>query len=270
MKTGDAPLGRQIGFAIVVGVLGAATAIAIRGVLQAGLALLYGAHDIVSGMTELPGWLRVLGPCAGGVVAGTLVVLLLRRGSPGVADVMEAVALGRGRPRLGGAAAQAAGSVAASLGGGSIGREGPLIQLGAGVGHAVAIRATSSNRARRALVAAGTAAGFAAAYNTPIAAVLFVLEVVVGTMTVEVLIPVLVATAVGTAVTRAVLGGGPIYGARAFALASASEFVAFGLIGVLGALCGVWFMKLLALGERGFHRLRLPRPVRAGLHRLPR
>ena len=205
MKTGDAPLGRQIGFAIVVGVLGAATAIAIRGVLQAGLALLYGAHDIVSGMTELPGWLRVLGPCAGGVVAGTLVVLLLRRGSPGVADVMEAVALGRGRPRLGGAAAQAAGSVAASLGGGSIGREGPLIQLGAGVGHAVAIRATSSNRARRALVAAGTAAGFAAAYNTPIAAVLFVLEVVVGTMTVEVLIPVLVATAVGTAVTRAVL-----------------------------------------------------------------
>jgi chloride channel protein, CIC family len=265
MKTGDAPFGRLIAFAVVVGVLGAATAIAVRGALSEGLALLYHASDVVSGIRAMPAWVRILAPAAGGVVAGTIVALVLRRGSPGVADVMEAVALGRGRPRFRAAVAQAAASVAASLGGGSIGREGPLIQLGAGVGHGVARRATESNRARRALVAAGTSAGFAAAYNTPIAAVLFVLEVVVGTLTVEVLIPVLVATAVGTALTRAVIGGGPIYGARAFVLISPAEFIAFGAIGVLCAFGGVGFMKLLGLGERSFQRLRVARPVRAGI-----
>ena len=251
--------------AIAVGVAGAAMAIAVRFALREGIALLYGANDVVAGLAHAPAWLRIAAPAVGGVIAGLIVMMLLRRGSPAVADVMEAVALGRGRPRFGGAIAQAAASVAASLGGGSLGREGPLIQLGAGVGHFVAKRATGSARQRRALVAAGTAAGFAAAYNTPIAAVLFVLEVVIGTFTLELLIPVLVATAIGTALTRVVIGGGPIYGARAFALVSPAEFVAFGMLGLLGGIAGVLFIKLLGTGEQLFKRMKLPRPVRAGI-----
>jgi len=257
--------GRLIGSAVVVGVLGAATAIAVRFALREGIALLYASSDVVSGLVGSADWVRIIAPAIGGVIAGTIVMLLLRRGSPKVADVMEAVALGRGRPRFGAAIAQAAASIAASLGGGSLGREGPLIQLGAGIGDVVARRATDSNRERRALVAAGTAAGFAAAYNTPIAAVLFVLEVVIGTFTLDLVVPVLVATAIGTALTRIVIGGGPIYGARAFALASPAEFLAFGLLGVLGGVAGVAFMKLLGLGERVFQRVALPRALRAGL-----
>jgi CIC family chloride channel protein len=259
-------LGRLILAAAVVGVVGASAAIAVRLLLHHGLAALHGSGDVVSGLAAQPAWLRIVAPGVGGAVAGLLVSLLIRRGAPGVADVMEAVALGRGRPRFGAAAAQAAGSIAAALGGGSIGREGPLIQLGAGAGHAVATRAVSSPRDHRALVAAGTAAGFAAAYNTPLAAVLFVLEVIVGVATLEVIVPVAVATAVGTALTRAVVGGGPIYGERAFALASAGEFAAFGVLGVLAALAGVGFMKLLATGERLFARLAgWPRAARAAL-----
>jgi len=262
----DAPtLGRLIAAAVVVGALGAATAIAVRTALSHGVAWIYGAGDVVEALTSLPPWQRILAPAAGGVVAGLLVSLLIRRGAPGVADVMEAVALGRGRPRLGAAAAQAAGTIAAVLGGGSIGREGPLIQLGAGVGHEVATRATMSSRERRALVAAGTAAGFAAAYNTPIAAVLFVLEVVIGIVSIDVIVPVAVATAIGTALTRALAGGGPIYGARSFALVSPWELVVFGALGVAAALAGIGFMKLLGAGERVFARLRWPRAVRAGL-----
>jgi CIC family chloride channel protein len=262
----DAPeLGRLLLAAIVVGAFGAATAIAVRLALSHGLALIYGTSDVVSGLAGLPAWQRVLAPAAGGLAAGFLVQLLIRRGQS-VADVMEAVALGRGRPRLRNAAAQAAGTVAAVLGGGSIGREGPLIQLGAGVGNGVARFATASVSERRALVAAGTAAGFAAAYNTPIAAVLFVLEVVLGAATLEVLIPVSVAAAIGTALTRAIVGGGPIYGPRAFDLVSSTELIAFGALGVVAALAGVGFMKLLALGERAFAPLaRWPRAVRAGL-----
>jgi CIC family chloride channel protein len=259
-------LGRLIVAAAVVGAVGASAAIAVRLLLHHGLAALYGSGDVVSGLAAQPAWLRVVAPAVGGAVAGLLVSVLIRRGAPGVADVMEAVALGRGRPRFGAAAAQAAGSIAAALGGGSIGREGPLIQLGAGAGHAIAMRAVSSPREHRALVAAGTAAGFAAAYNTPLAAVLFVLEVIVGVATLEVIVPVAVATAVGTALTRAVVGGGPIYGERAFALASAGEFVAFAALGVIAALAGVGFLKLVGAGERLFARTtRLPRAGRAAL-----
>lgn len=264
---GEAPeLGRLIAAAIVVGALGAATAIAVRVALSEGLAWLYGSKDVVSGLAQIPAWARIVAPAAGGIAAGLVMSVLFPRGSQGVADVMEAVALGRGRPRLGAAASQAMGTIAAQLGGGSIGREGPLIQLGAGVGHKVAVRVTDSLRERRALVAAGTAAGFAAAYNTPIAAVLFVLEVVVGVATLDVLIPVALAAAIGTAVTRAIVGGGPIYGARAFTLVSPSELIAFGVLGVVGALAAVGFMRLLAAGERLFARLgNWPRPVRAGV-----
>lgn len=259
-------LSRLIVAAAVVGALGAGTAIAVRILLTEGVHLLWDADDVVGGLAAQPAWLRILAPAAGGLAAGLLITLLIRRGSPGVADVMEAVALGRGRARLGAALAQAAGSIAAGLGGGSIGREGPLIQLGAGVGQTVAVRATSSSRERRALVAAGTAAGFAAAYNTPIAAVLFVLEVVVGVVTLDVLIPVAVATAIGTALTRAVVGGGPIYGLRDFAIGSSAEYLAFALLGVLAAVVAVGFMKLLAGGERVFARAHAwPRAIRAGL-----
>jgi len=264
-RSDEPSLGRLLGLAFIVGTLGAGAAIIVRGALMRGIDFLYHARDVGSGLAAQPIWIRILAPAIGGFAAGSLVSLLLRKGSQGVADVMEAVALGRGRPRLRIAAAQAAGTVAAGLGGGSLGREGPLIQLGASVGQAVATRGTSSRRAHRALVAAGTAAGFAAAYNTPIAAVLFVLEIVIGTVALDIILPVVVATAVGALLTRAIVGGVPIYGARTFTLVSPGEFVFFGVLGVVTAIVLVGFMKLLGLGERGFHRLGLPRPLRAGL-----
>lgn len=257
---------RLILAAIVVGVVAAATAIAIRVALNEAIRLLHGTSSIVAALEASPLWVRIVSPMAGALVAGLVVHLLLRRGSPAVADVMEAVALGRGQPRLGAAVVQAAGTIAAQIGGSSIGREGPLIQIGAGVGHELGTRITSSISERRALVAAGTAAGFAAAYNTPLAAVLFVLEVIAGVVTLDVVIPVAVATAVGTAVTRAVIGGAPIYGARAFDVADPAEYVAFGVVGVVGALAGLSFMALLAGGERAFGRIAAwPRPLRTAL-----
>ena len=259
------PLGRQIVAASLVGAGAAALAIAVRLILRDGTTLLYGEADLVAAMTSLPpGW-RIAAPAIGGLVAGLIVTLFIRKRAQGVADVMEAVALGRGRPKLARAIGPALGSVAASLGGGSIGREGPLIQLGAGFGDTVAMRLARTVRDRRALVAAGTAAGFAAAYNTPIAAVLFVLEVVLGVATLDVLIPVAVATAVGTALTRVALGGGPIYGARSFVVNEPWEFAAFAALGVLAALATVGFMKLLAGGEHAFRKLTVPRPIRAAL-----
>ncbi len=268
------PEGRLVLAAALVGALGALAAILVRGALEHGLHAIYGVEDVVIGMGSIELPLRALFPALGALAGGLVSWYFARKGSQGVADVMEAVAVGRGRPRLKHAIGPAAGSILAALGGGSIGREGPIIQLGAAAGDLVAhpperLRSrflpALSEREVRALVAAGTAAGFAAAYNTPLAAILFVLEVMLGVVTLDVLVPVAIATAIGTGLTRAVAGHGPLYGVREFAYGSGGELVAFAVLGLLAALAGHGFVRLLGLGEHLFAKIRLARPFRAAL-----
>ena len=96
-------------------------------------------------------------------------------------EIMEAVAVAGRRISVPGAVVKAGASFAAISTGGSLGREGPLVHFGAAIASAVGRLARLDPRRTRALIAAGTAAGFAAAYNTPIAAVLFVVEIVAET-----------------------------------------------------------------------------------------
>ncbi len=134
------------------------------------------------------------------------------KGGHGVGEVMEAVALGRGRISLPLTLLKAIGSWFAIVSGGSVGREGPLIQFGGGLGGALGRALGLRERQIRALIAAGAGAGFAAAYNTPIAAVLFVLEVVTGVIALDLVLPVIIAVPIATALTRLAIGGGPSTG----------------------------------------------------------
>ncbi len=151
------------------------------------------------------------------------------------------------------------------MSGGSVGREGPIVQFGSGTGALLGHRLGLNPAQVRALVAAGTAAGFAAAYDAPIAAVLFVLEVVTGFLALEVLLPVLAATAVSTYLTRLVLGEAPFYGLRTFRVLSAGELVVYAAVGVLAGLVGPLFMSALDRGESLARRTHLPRPVLGAL-----
>ena len=180
---------------------------------------LYHADGVVQAIAGLRPWQRLAVPAGGALVAGLLSRWRLSR-SQGVSNVMEAVVLGKVQLSLRTTAWRVAGSWSAIASGLSIGREGPLIEFGGSLGAAVARVAGVSLNQARVLVAAGTAAGFAAAYNTPFAAVLFVLETIVGIVALDALLPAIAATVVATAITRAIVGGGPIYGERAFAVAS--------------------------------------------------
>jgi CIC family chloride channel protein len=249
-----------------VGAAAGAFAIAFRGAMHLLFAHLYGAVDVLEAFNALPAALRVLVPVAGGAAAATLGVIAARRaGGHGVAEILEAVVLGRGRVSARTTLWKALGSFAALATGGSVGREGPLLQFGAAAGSAAGDHFAVGPKRARALVAAGTAAGFAAAYNTPIAAVLFVLEVVTGLITLEVVLPVVVATAIATWLTRLALGGGPLYGLRLFSLVSGRELGAYAVLGVLTGLVGPAFMSLLSTGTRAFRRVPLPAGARGAL-----
>ena len=262
-RAGSMAVLRLAGALLVVAIAAASFAMVFRGGLSLVYRTLFRAHDVLEAFQRLPKWSRIVVPALGGLGAG-----LLARMSPkasGVGDVMEAVVLGRRHLSLRATLWKAAGSFVAIGTGGSIGREGPLIQFGGSVGSRVAGAFRIEGAAARALIAAGTAAGFAAAYNTPFAAVLFVLEIVMGFVAVEPLVMILIATAIATTLVRASVGGGPIYGERTYELVGQRALVAYAILGVASALIGQLFMRGLALGEKLFARTRIGQPWRAGL-----
>jgi CIC family chloride channel protein len=248
----------------LVAVAAAGFAIVFRATLAWVLTRLTDTHDVVSAMRQLPRGLRVLVPALGALLAGTCSQLARRFGSSqGVGDVMEAVALGRRALSLRVTLLKSLASWFAIASGGSIGREGPLIQFGGAIAQFVSQRLGLTPTPTRRLIAAGVAAGFAAAYNTPFTAVLFVLEVVTGVVVLDAVLPALIATTIATVLTRASVGEGAIYGQRVFVLHSALELFAFAGLAVTAALVAVGFMRLLSFAEERFRVLPWPLPLRA-------
>ncbi len=245
---------------VIVALAAAGVAVGFRALLIVVYQAVLGDAHVGRGVAALPWWACVLMPAVGGAVAAGLAQLVVA-GNAGVGGVMEAVALGRGRISLRASAVRVVACFTAVASGGSIGREGPIIQLGAGIGDALGRRVHLVDFQRRMLIAAGTAAGFAAAYGTPLAAILFVVEVVTISTATRVVIPV----AIAAVVASIVVGFGPLYGARSFALGSAVELVGFAAVGALAALVGVAFMALLHGAARAFARIPGPVSLRAAI-----
>jgi CIC family chloride channel protein len=240
---------------LAAGVLAAGFAVVFRLALYHGVRLVTGHADILAGFSSLPVPLRVVLPALGGLCAAALGLVAARRpGGHGIAEILESVALGRGQIHLLTVVWKGAASLVALVTGGSIGREGSIIQFGAGAGAMLGRNLGLADRELRLLAAAGTAAGFAAAYNTPIAAILFVVEIVTGVLGLDVVVPAAIATAVATTLTRLAIGGGPLYGQRAFALVSQEELAAYLAVGVLAGVVGAAFMAGLSLAERFLRR----------------
>lgn len=251
--------------AILLVALGAAAfAIAFRSVAAWVFERLYRQRDVLAAFESLPLYARLLLPPLGGALAGLCGAWAARfKRVQGVGDVMEAIVLGTTRISLRLSLLKALGSFFALTFGGSVGREGPLIQFGGGLGGNLGRWFGLRDVQTRGLIAAGTAAGFAAAYNTPLAAVLFVVEVVTGVIALDVVLPAIIATPIATALTRLAIGGGPIYGLRSFGLRSDLELAVHALLGLCAGLLGPAFMVLLARSEAWFQKLPGPKPARA-------
>ncbi len=149
---------------------------------------------------------------------------------------------------------------ALTLGGGvSMGPEGPSIQIGAAAMSAAAGRAGVAKQARRAWCAAGAAAGLAAVFNAPLAAITFVLEEVIGDLHSRLLGRVAVAAIVGALLAHAFLGAQPAFQTGAIGALGWRPWILIPFVALLAAAGGAWFQKgALAIRRRLQVRLRGP------------
>jgi len=127
----------------------------------------------------------------------------------------------------------------------ALGREGPSVQVGAGIASVIARRLGLSKERVKALVPVGCSAALATAFNTPIAAVLFSLEEIMGDLNAPVLGSVVIASATSWMVLHLVLGDEPLFHVPAYHLVNPSEFAIYAVLGVVGGFGSVCFTKLL-------------------------
>ncbi len=142
----------------------------------------------------------------------------------------------------------------------SMGREGPSVQIGAGLASNIGQWLNLSPRRVRDLVPVGAAGALAAAFNTPVAAVLFALEEIIGDMNAPLLGSTVVASVSSVIVERSILGNEPLFHVPVYHLEHPAELVAYALLGVVGGIVSLVFCKLLLGLRRAF--LSLPRETR--------
>ncbi len=209
-------------------------------------------------------------PAIGGLIVGPIIYYLARetQGS-GVPEVMDAVVRfgGRIRARVIGLKALTA---ALTIGtGGAAGREGPIVHMGSAIGSNVGQWLKLTPAQTKILLGCGAAGGITATFNTPIAGVLFAVELIMMEFKTRSFIPIVISSVIATGVARAFEGGDfPVFGELAFAEPYLSELSAYLLLGLVCGLLALLFIKALYTSTTLFERLKVKpwlRPALGGL-----
>ncbi len=251
--------------AILVGVGAGAGAIVFRELISAFDWLFFG-QLADNGLSALGDWRVVLIPVIGGLFVGPIIYFLAREAKGhGVPEVMLAVETegGRIRPRV--AVVKSLASALCIGSGGSVGREGPIVQIASAIASTLGQVAGLREDNVRLLVAAGAAGGISATFNAPIAGVFFALEVILRHFNVRNFSVVVLSSVVADAIGHAYFGDNPAFLIPEYRLESALEFPLYGLLGVLAALAALVFVWVLYASEDAFDRLALPEWTKAAI-----
>ncbi len=192
------------------------------------------------------GWRRILVPVLGSLSTGYLLwrYFPFARGS-GIPQTKFALFVNDGRISIRTVLGKFVCCSASLASGIALGREGPSVQVGAGIASVVARNLGLDARQVKSLVPVGCAAALAAAFNTPIAAVLFSLEEIMGDLHASVLGSVVLSSATSWMVLHLVLGDDPLFHVSGYRLVHPVEFGVYAVLGIVGGLGSVAFVKLL-------------------------
>ncbi len=254
-------------WAALVGFCGALVSVAFREGIRLFEVLFTGqSMSLVHAASSLAWWHRALLPMVGGILAGVVLQFagrVLHSAKP--VDYMEAILVGDGRIGFRMTLWNSFSSLLTIASGGSIGREGPRVQLSAMLGSKLGLLARAPVPRLRLMVACGGAAGIAAAYNAPISGALFVSEIVLGSTAMESFGPLVVASVIANATIHRFLGYGPVYDVPPLRFASNWELIFYILLGVLLGHLAPPFLALLDLVKSRFARLQWTPPWQLGL-----
>ena len=250
--------------AIIIGVLAGFSAIGIRFLIKEISALSFqGEGNILENILNTSWYWILIIPAIGGIIVGPIIYFLAPEAKGhGVPEVMQALLLKGGNIRTRVAFIKTIASSISIGTGGSVGREGPIIQIGSSLGSMIGQFLRVPSKRLKTLVGCGAAAGIAAAFNAPIAGALFAVEIILMDFAIAQFSPIVIASVMATVVSHTFTGKFAAFEVPKYQLVSPQEI---GLYFILGALAGVvsyLFIKLLYWCEDLFdNKMKLPEYV---------
>ena len=227
------------------------------------LLFLHRPGDIVEVAKMMDEWQRLVTPALGGLCAGLILFWGLRIvGRQGTSNLLEVVVAGDGRLPFRTGFIKFLSSLVTIGTGGSIGREGGIVQLSATLASKWGQLAKWPPYRLRMLVGCGAASGIAAAYNAPISGAVFASLIVLGNFSMNLFAPVVCASVVAATVSRTFFGINPWYTVPPFEFTRMTQLPWFVLLGIAAGVLGAVFLKLLHGSEDLFARMRVPVFVR--------
>jgi CIC family chloride channel protein len=253
--------------AVIVGIIAGFGAVLFRWLINNFQSLFFGGGANLLGF--LGQYYIILLPAVGGLIVGLLVYFGAREAKGhGVPEVMEAVAVRGGhiRPRV--AVIKSLASSICIGSGGSVGREGPIVQIGSSVGSSVGQWLHLSDEWVKTLVACGAAGGISATFNTPIGGVFFAMEIILGRFVTPKLGFVVISSVAANFISHMFLGDQPAFGVVTYSMISYWEILPYAVLGVLAGLVAFAFIRSLYKCEDIFDALHIPeylKPVIGGI-----
>ena len=254
--------------AVLVGAIAGIGVIFIREGIDfvQGIFLGGSSDKLINSLLVLPWWRILLVPTLGGLMVGLFVYYLIPGRKPcGVSKVIEASVFQGGRMNFRVGIGASIASIFSIGVGGSVGREGPAIHLGATIGAWFSEKLHLTRSLSRALLGCGSAAAVAASFNAPIAGALFAHEVIVGHFAMSAFAPIVISSVVGTIVSRIYFGDAPAFEITQQSLASLWEFPAVVGLGIAGGLVAIIFMRTTMASEDLIKKLPGPHWIRPGI-----
>ena len=257
--------------AIVIGVLVGFAAIGIRALIQAISNISFtGDGNLLENIMSTSWYWIILIPIIGGLIIGPIIHFFAPEAKGhGVPEVMQAILLKGGVIRGRVAFIKTIASAITIGTGGSVGREGPIIQIGSSIGSIIGQFFRVPSRRLKTLVACGAAAGIAAAFNAPIAGALFAVEIILMDFAVAQFSPIVISSVMATVISRSFEGDFAAFIVPKYELISPYEIGFYFILGALSGIVSFLFIKALYFSEDYFdNKLKFPdylKPVLGGL-----
>jgi len=254
--------------AALVGLTAGFASIVLKYLINFFHTTLWRSSDIITAVSTQPWYLTLLIPAFGGLLIAPLIYFIAREAKGhGVPEILEALIFRGGRIHPKVALVKALASSISIGSGGSVGREGPIVQISSSLASTLGQLFRIKDKGMRTLVAAGAAAGIGATFNAPIAGTLFAVEVLLGEFGVSSFSPIIVSSVIATLTARMITGDFSAFTVPQYTLSSIWEIGPYILLGIVSGLVALLFIKVLYFAEDRFDSLPihpLVRPLAGG------